>query len=159
MRKEDWLFSGIASLILLGMIASNILLMTFFLSQKTLLIVLYILGIILILFWMTYYRARELKNLPVFETNWITNNLLFWVMTDFHTIIIISRYLFPNERQGGLLPELFFLIHLCFILVVLLSRKLNFRQKHQLEFNFLLHVIIYGLISYSFIQFVIQTMQ
>jgi len=159
MQKKDWIYSGIISLILLCMIASNIMLMVFFLSRQTFLIILYAIGIILILFLMTYYRVRELKNRLVYEPNWISSNLLFWVMTDFHTIIIIMRYLFPDERQGGLLPELFFLIHLFFILIIFLTNKSSTRQKHQLEFNFLLHIIIYGLLSFSFIQFVIQTMQ
>jgi hypothetical protein len=80
-------------------------------------------------------------------------------MTDLHFIVVIARYILPNVRQGGLLPELLILIHIVLIFIVIISDRYTFYRKHELRLNFLLHAIVYGFITYSFIQLVIQTMQ
>jgi hypothetical protein len=159
MKKNDWIFSGVVGLILLIMTLSNIWLMTLFLGMRILYMFIYVAGIIVILLTMTHYSVHQMGERAFSQTHWIQNHLIFWILTDLHTIIMLARYLLPNERQGGLLPELFFLIHLLWMIPVFFSYKSRFYQKHELGLSFCLHVLIYGLLSYSFIQVVIQTMQ
>jgi hypothetical protein len=159
MRKKDWIFSGVSLFILICMIASNIWLIILFLSMKISQIILYVTSILVVLVIMTYYHVRDKRTGHIEKQSWIINHLLFWLMTDLHTLIILARYILPNERQGGLLPELFFLAHLLLIFPVLFSERSTFYQKHELAFSILLHIITYSLLSYSFVQLVIQTMQ
>jgi hypothetical protein len=158
LQKNDWLFSGIAALILIVLIASNLWLMTMFLSMRILHIFIYIAGVIIILLTMTHISIYALGTRKFIQKDWIRNHLLFWIMTDLHTIIMIARYVHPNHRQGGLIPELFFLMHVFLIIPVYFSDRTIYYQKHELGLSFILHLSIYTLLSYSFIQLVIQTM-
>lgn len=93
------------------------------------------------------------------EIHWIKNHLISWILTDYHFLILLARYLHPKDRPNGWIPELLFGIHLILILPVYLSQQWAWFKKHELLWNIILHVIIYTMISYNFIQFVIQTMQ
>jgi hypothetical protein len=159
MSKKDWIFSGIASIILIGMIASNIWLIILGLSLRIVEIVIYSIAIILIIYGITLYRFKSIGTHEFTQQHWVKNHLLFWIMTDLHFIVVITRYILPNVRQGGLLPELLILIHIVLIFIVIISDRYTFYRKHELGLNFLLHAIVYGFISYSFIQLVVQTMQ
>ena len=159
LNKKDWLFSGITGAILIGMIASNIYLMIILLSMRTLQILIYGIILMIILFIINNYHYRNILERDIKQTSWIKNNILFWMMTDLHTIIIISRYIIPSEKQGGILPEALFLLNLLLIYPVYKSHQLTFYLKHQFIINFTLYLFTYIIISFSFIQVVIQTMQ
>jgi hypothetical protein len=158
-QKKDWLFSVVYSVVLIIMIASNLWLITLFLSMQTLLILMYVTSMIIVLYALTQFHFHNTRLDDISKKNWIKNHLLFWIMTDLHTLIIIFRYIFPNERQGGFYPELLFFIHLLLIYPVFVSYKFKFYDRHKIILNFFLHIIIYGFLSYSFIQLIIQTMQ
>lgn len=159
MRKNDWIFSGIVALVFIIMIASNLWLMTMFLSMKILHMFIYFAFIVIILMTMTHISIHQMGNREFKKKDWIKNHLLFWIMTDLHTIIMMARYIHPNVRQGGLIPELLFLIHVLMIIPVYLSYRVTYYQKHELGLSLILHIAIYAMLSFSFIQLVIQTMQ
>ena len=159
MFKKDWLFAGLASLIIMVMILTNIWVMMMILSKDILLMVFYAIAIITVIFFLTRFRLRTLEPDETYQPHWINDHLLLWMMTDFHAIVLLLRYVLSSERQGNNLPEFFFVGHLVFVGLVLCINKTKFYQTYKLLLNFLIHLIIYSLLSYSFIQLVIQTMQ
>ncbi len=159
MKKNDWIFSGIVGTLLIIMVLSNIYLLTLFLGLKILYIFIYVAGMAVILLTMTHYSVHQMGNHEVIKSNWIKNHLIFWMMTDIHTLIMIARYVFPKERQGGYFPELLYVIHLLIIIPVYFSYRSHFYKKYEVGISFCLHALIYTILSYNFIQFIIQTMQ
>jgi len=159
MKKRDWLYAGIASLILMMMLLSNIWLMIILLSRNIVFFVLYTMMLFIILFFLTFYRIRMLEFSEKKSNHWINDNLLLWMLTDFHALTLLLRYIIPGEQQGTFLPEVFFLIHLFLVLIVLYASRALLYQKHRLLITYIAHILLYGLLSYSFIQLIIQTMQ
>lgn len=159
LRKNDWIFSALISIILIMMILSNIGFIDLLMNMKVLYMFIYVAMIVVVLLTMTHISIHQMGYRVVSKSNWIQNHLIFWIMADLHTIIMIARYVIPFERTGGLLSELFLLIHLFMMIPVYFSYKSTFYQKHEVGLSFSLHVIIYTLISFSFIQLMFQIMQ
>jgi len=115
-RKQDWIFSAIVAIILIGMISSNIWLLILLLSLRIVEIVIYCSVLIPMVYGMTLYRFKSIGAQELSQQHWIQHHLIFWIMTDLHFIVVITRYILPNMRQGGLLPESLLFIYLLLIL-------------------------------------------
>lgn len=158
MRKQDWIFSGVSSIVLIGMIASNYLLLRMIFDMRNTELIVYLAGIALIMLTMTHVNVYAMGEREITQKNWINNHLLFWIMLDMHTLILVARYILPNDRQSGLLPELYYLVHLSLSVPVYFAYKSEFYKKHELILSFGLHLIVYGFLSYTFIQNIIQVL-
>lgn len=158
MQKKDWIYSLVVACILVLMILSNIGLILLLLSRSTIYVILYVGGILLIMILLTYFSIKVLGYSARKEIHWLKNHLVFWIMTDLHALIMFARYVFSKERQGGLIPVVLFLIHLMLVIPVFLSERWAWYKKHEFTIQAFLHLITYTMLSYTFIQFVIQTM-
>lgn len=158
MRKKDWIYALAVAGILMLMLISNIGLLMLLLSRSIIYAILYVGGMALILMTLTHMSIESFGYTVNKGNSWIKNHLVFWIMTDLHTLTMLARYLFPKERQGGWVPEVLFLIHLMLMVPVFLSERFAWYRKHELGIQAFLHLITYTMLSYSFIQFVIQTM-
>lgn len=159
MNKKDWFYSGIIAISLILLITSNIALIFMLLRGSYVGMVFYGLGIAILLFGLTQRFYVKWGYSINKDDHWIKNHLIFWIMTDLHTLIMLARYLHPKNRTDGFIPELLFGLHLLCIVPVYFSKRWSWYKKHELILNMILHGIIYIMMSYNFIQFIIQTMQ
>lgn len=159
MNKKDWFYSGIIAISLLLLIISNIALIFMLLRGSYVGMVLYGLGIAILLFGLTQRFYTKWGYSINKDNRWIKNHLIFWIMIDYYTLIMIARYVFPKERTNGFIPELLFIINLALIIPVYFLNRWPWYKKHEFLMSIILHLVTYTMLSYTFIQFVIQTMQ
>ncbi len=159
MNKKDWFYSGIIAISLLLLVISNIELIILMLSRSYGWAVLYGLGIAILLFILTKFSLTRWGYSVNKDNHWIKNHLIFWIMTDYHALIMIARYAFPKDRTNGFIPDLLLGIHLALIIPVYFLNRWPWYKKHEFLVNIILHLVTYTMLSYTFIQFVIQTMQ
>ena len=158
MNRKDWFYSGIIAIFLLLMILSNIALIFMLLRGSYVWMILYGLSIAILLFGLTHRFYKKWGFSINQNVNWIKNHLIFWIMTDYMTLFMVARYIYPKERTNGFIPELIFGIHLLLIIPVYFSEKWSWYKKHELLLNLVLHTITYIMLSFNFIYFIIQTM-
>ena len=159
MNKKDWFYSGIIAISLLLLIISNIELIILMLSRSYVWALFYGLGIAILLFVLTKLSLTRWGYSTNQKPSWIKHHLIFWIMTDYHALIMIARYVFPKDRTHGFIPELLLGIHLALIIPVYFLGRWPWYKKHEFLVNIILHLVTYTMLSYTFIQFVIQTMQ
>ena len=159
MNRKDYLNSLKIAGILFLLIVSNIGLIFMMLSQRVLFIGLYGLGVALIILTLTKVSMTRFGFSINQKVHWIKNHIILWIMLDFQTLIILARYIFPKERPNGLVPEIFFLIHLLIVIFVIQISHINWYKKHERLMLSFIHLTIYAMLSYNFVWFMIQTMQ
>lgn len=159
MNKYDWRHALSFAFFLLLMIAGNILIVFWLLSSYFVLIGIYIAFVILVMIGATYLSINYFGYTVNRNPHWIKNHFLFWVMLDYHALLVITRYMFPKDRTYGFLPEIVFLIQLLLMIPVFLSERWVWYRKNEFYIQSLINVIAFGLVSYQFIAFIVQTMQ
>lgn len=159
MNRKDFLYSLMIAGILFLLIASNIGLIFMMLSQLVIFMILYGLGIGLIMITVTQKSINKWGFSIHDGFHWIKNHIILWIMLDYHTLIILGRYIFPKDRPNQLIPEILFVIHLLITVFVIQLSRFNWYQKNERWLLSILHVVTYAIISYNFIQFIILTMQ
>ena len=129
MNKYDWRHALSFAFFLLLMIAGNILIVFWLLSSYFVLIGIYIAFVILVMIGATYLSINYFGYTVNRNPHWIKNHFLFWVMLDYHALLVITRYMYPKDLTYWFLPEIVFLIKLLLMIPLYLPSNFIYVQN------------------------------